>query len=137
MEIVVREAEGKVPVTIMGLEGALDASNYMDVIARAQELYVAGTRYLLMDLSDLNSMASSGLMALHSAALIMRGAEPPDPEYGWAAFRAVDKDRQSGFNKHCKLLNPQPVVDRTLEITGFKSVLEVHTDLDTALSSFG
>jgi anti-anti-sigma regulatory factor len=137
MKIVIREAEGKVPVTIMELEGALDASNYLDVIARAQELYAAGTRYLLMDLSNLTSMASSGLMALHSVALIMRGAEPPDPEYGWAAFRTVDKDRDSGFNKHCKLLKPQPPVDRTLEITGFKAVLEIHTDLNTALSSFG
>lgn len=137
MEIVVREAEGKVPVTIMGLTGALDASNYLDVIARAEELYSAGTRYLLLDLSDLTSMASSGLMALHSAAMIMRGMEPPDPEYGWGAFRAVERDRQSGFNEYCKLLNPQPVVDRTLEMTGFKSVLEVHTDLDTALASFG
>lgn len=136
MEIVVREAEGKVPVTIMGLTGALDASNYLDVIARAEELYATGTRYLLLDLSDLTSMASSGLMALHSAAMIMRGMEPPDPEYGWGAFRAVERDRQSGFNKHCKLLSPQPVVDRTLEMTGFKSVLEVHTDLDAALASF-
>jgi anti-anti-sigma regulatory factor len=137
MEIVVSEAQGRVPVTVMRLVGALDASNYLEVIARGQELYAAGTRDLLLDLTDLTSMASSGLMALHSVALIMRGAEPPDPEYGWGAFRAIDRDREAGLEKHCKLLNPRPTVERTLQVTGFATFLEVHTDLETALNSFG
>lgn len=136
MEIIVREAEGAVPVTILELQGELAASNYLDVIARARELYAAGTRNLLLDLGGLSFMASSGLVALHSIALIMRGAEPPDPEHGWGAFRAVDRDRGGGFEKHCKILNPQPSVAKTLEITRFDSFVEIYTDLDTALASF-
>jgi anti-anti-sigma regulatory factor len=136
MDIVVKEAQGNIPVTIMQLQGELDASNYLDVIAHTKEVYKAGTRDLLLDLSGLSFMASSGLVALHSIALIMRGEEPPDPEHGWGAFRALGRDKEAGFEQHCKVLNPQPPVARALEITGFKAFLEVYTDLDTALASF-
>jgi anti-anti-sigma regulatory factor len=120
----------------MQLQGELDASNYRDVIAQAQELYDAGTRDLLLDLSELSFMASSGLVALHSVALIMKGEEPPDPEHGWGAFRSIAKDREGGMEQHCKLLNPRPSVVRSLEMTGFARFLEVHTDLEEALASF-
>ena len=45
--------------------------------------------------------------------------------------------RDTGFQQHLKLLNPQPRVDRVLEMVGFKRFLEVYTDLDTAVASFG
>nr|NIQ81757.1 hypothetical protein [Anaerolineae bacterium] len=57
-------------------------------------------------------------------------------EYGWSAFRAIRKDVEGGFEQHCKILNPQPSVDRALEVAGFKVFLEVHTDPETALASF-
>lgn len=136
MDIVVKQAQANVPVTIMQLDGELDASNYLDLIARVNEVYEAGTRYLLLDLGGLSFMASSGLMALHSSALIMRGDEPPDLEYGWGAIRAMGRDQEGGLEAHCRIFDPQPSVKRTLEITGFESFLEVHCDLETALASF-
>ena len=36
MEIVVQEVQAKVPVTIMQLQGELDASNYLQVIGPGQ-----------------------------------------------------------------------------------------------------
>lgn len=136
MELEITEAQGRVPVTVMRLGGDLDASNYLDVIAKGKEVYAAGTRDLLLDLSGLSFMASSGLVALHSLALIMKGEEPPDPEHGWGAFRGVSRDRDRGVVDHFRLYNPQPSVARTLEVTGFKNFVEVHTDLEAALASF-
>ena len=136
MDIIVRQAESRVPVTIMELHGELDASNYEDVVARAKQVYEDGTRDLLLELSDLSFMASSGLVALHSIALIMRGEEPPDPEHGWGAFRALAKDKEGGYEPHCKLCNPQPSVAKTLKMTGFSTFLEVLTDPEAAISSF-
>jgi anti-anti-sigma regulatory factor len=136
MDIIVSQAEGRVPVTIMALQGELDASNYLDLVARAKDLYKAGTRDLLLELSALSFMASSGLVALHSIALIMRGEEPPDPEHGWGAFRALAKDKEGGYEPHCKLCNPQPSVAKTLKMTGFSTFLEVHADSEAAISSF-
>jgi anti-anti-sigma regulatory factor len=136
MELETREAEGRVPVTIMALGGELDASNYLDVIAKTKELYTAGARDLLLDLTDLSFMASSGLVALHSAALIMKGEEPPDLEHGWSAFHGISRDRDRGVAAHLRIYNPQPPVARTLEMTGFKTFVAVYTDLETALNSF-
>lgn len=137
MTITIDQAQGKVPVTILGVQGDLDASNYQDVIDSATQAYEAGARNVLFDMSDIKFMSSSGIVALHSIALLMRGKELPDPEYGWEAFRTLDRDRESGIQEHVKLLNPQPHVDRSLELTGLKQFFEIYTDLDTALASFG
>ena len=136
MNITIDQAEGKVPVTIMRLQGDLDGSNYLDVIDRARELCGAGTQFILLDMSEVPFMASSGLVALHSVALLMRGDEPPDPEYGWEAFHTLDRDRESGFQEQVKLLNPQPRVQRSLEVTGMTEFFVIHNDLDTAIASF-
>jgi len=136
MDITVKQIQGSVPVTILQTHGDLDASNYQDLIAKGQEVYEAGARHILLDMSDTPFMGSSGLAALHSLALLVRGDELPDLESGWNVFHEIDRDRDSGLQKHIKLLNPQPQVDRTLEMTGLKQFFEVHTDLETAIASF-
>lgn len=138
MNIQVEHVEGEVPVTVMSLEGELDASSYLDVIERTRSLYQDGSRDLLLDLGSMSFMASSGLVALHSVALIMRGEDPPEPEAGWGALHAVSRDleRATGHERHLKLLNPQPRVVKTLQTTGFDSILTIYTDRQTALASF-
>lgn len=136
MAITIQEVQSKVPVTIMQLHGELDASHYLDVIEQARELYATGARHLLLDLSDLSFMASAGLMALHSIAKIMRGEEPPDAEPSRKAAPPKRKGVEGGLVQNFKILNPQPPVNWALEVSGFKTFLEVHTDLETALASF-
>jgi anti-anti-sigma factor len=137
MEFTVTEVQGaSTPITVLGTHGDLDASNYQDLIARAQDAYDAGTRDMLLDLSDTSYMSSSGLVALQSIASLMRGEEPTDSEEGWGAIRAIDRHRESGLQKHLKLLSPQPRVERVLEMVGFARFLEVHTDLESAIASF-
>jgi hypothetical protein len=81
-------------------------------------------------------MSSSGIIALQSIGALLRGENPPDPEGGWGAFRAVHRDRESGLQPHFKLLSPQPRVGEILEMVGFDRFLEIHTDLETAVASF-
>lgn len=136
MEITVLQAQGGVPVTVLQTHGDLDAASYEDLIAKALEVYDAGARDILLDLSDTPYMSSSGLVALQTVAAMLRGEEMPDPEAGWGAFRAIHRDRESGLQQHFKLLNPQPRVDHVLELVGFKRFLEIHTDLEVAVASF-
>ena len=84
MQTRVERVEANVPVTVMALDGELDASNYLHLVDDVRELYAAGTRALLIDLTDLSFIASSGLVALFSIVKVMNGEEPPDPEYGGA-----------------------------------------------------
>jgi anti-anti-sigma regulatory factor len=136
MHLTIELAQGYVPVTILGIHGALDASNYEDVIAKAQQLYDTGMRYLLIDMSDMSFMSSSGLVALHSIALLLRGEPSPDPEMGWQAFHAIAHDRDSGSQPHVKLLNPQPKVRQTLELTSMDEFFEIYAEREAAVASF-
>jgi len=139
MNINVKQAQGKVPVSIMKLDGELDAKCYMDVIVEAKNLYDSGARDLLIDMSGLNFMASSGLVSLHSIALIMGGQQPPGPSDGWSTFRTdhIQIGHESKYEEHCKLLNPTTRISRTLDMVGFAQVFEIFEDAQLALSSFG
>ena len=136
MDITVKQAQGNVPVTILQTHGDLDASNYQNLIAKGREVYVGGARDILLDMSDTSFMGSSGLAALHSLALLVRGEPMPDLESGWNVFHGIDRDRDAGLQQHLKLLNPQPQVQRVLEMSGLTQFFEIHTDLETAIGSF-
>jgi anti-anti-sigma regulatory factor len=135
LNITVSHKNGRVPVAVMKLEGELDAASYLDVIARARELAAQGTSHVLLDLGDLTYMGSSGLFAIHSVAMLLRGAEPPDPEHGWGAIHSVDSGGSEQVQP-LKLLNPQPAVDRVLERSGLKRYFETYTDRAAAIASF-
>ena len=136
MQINVSHMQGKVPVTVLALKGEMDASNYQSVVAEAEKIYNNGSRYLLLDMSELSFMSSSGLAGLHMIAVLMRGEEPPDPEYGWAVFHAIEQDRDSGQQQHFKLLSPQPSIERVLRTSGLDLFFEIHTDKAAAIASF-
>lgn len=136
MHIATEQAQGRVPVTVLGIHGDLDASNFEEVIARARAVYAEGARHLLLDMSSMPFMGSSGLVALYSIAVLFRGETPPDPESGWQAFHSMGLDLATGRQQHVKLLNPQAKVGKTLQLTGMDDFFEIYTDLQTALASF-
>jgi anti-anti-sigma regulatory factor len=135
--ITVSQVQAKVPVSILHLRGALNARSYRDLIAKAKEVYQAGGRHLILDMSDVPAVGVSSMLALHSIAVLLRGEEPLDPEAGWDALRAVARDLEvGGLQQHFKLLNPNPEVKETLEQAGFEGFLEIHSNLETAIASF-
>jgi anti-anti-sigma regulatory factor len=136
MEITVSTQQGKVPVTLVQPHGDIDASNFRELVSKAEELIKNGAQDFLVDLSDVPFMSSAGLVALHSIAITLRGEKPIDPESGWAALKAMDPSRQKGMQPHLKLLNPQQYVADTFEKAGFTQFFQVFTDLKTAVASF-
>lgn len=138
MNLTAETVQSTVPVTILHLAGDLDAASYLDVIAIAKQHIQAGTKNLLLDLSEMRFMSSSGLVALYSIVMLLRGTPPPNPDEGWNALHAVSREVESasGFERHLKILNPQPRVAKTLNITGFDKLIQVFTDRDTALATF-
>jgi anti-anti-sigma regulatory factor len=135
MEIIVTQEKGKVPVSVLHIKGDLDASSYLALVDTAQKLYNAGVRDLLLDLTDLAFISSAGLASLHIVTKMFRG-EWTDPEDGWGTYKEIDRERESGFQKNVKLLNPSPDVDQVLDTVGFKQFFEVYSVLDEAVRSF-
>ena len=136
MNISVSQAQGRIPVTVLKLDGQLDGQNYQELIEKAQELYRAGDRDFLLDLSDLTYISSAGLVALHSMALLTRGEELPDMEGGWSAYRSMGRTSEAGVQKHIKLLNPRSEIMGVLDMVGFSRVFEIFTDREEAVHSF-
>lgn len=133
----IEQATGRVPITVIALDGELDASNFNDLIEAARQQYDSGTRHLLLDLGNLRFMASSGLVALHSILRVMHGEPPPDPEAGWGALHSLGLDVAGGATQtEVQLCAPQPAVERVLTRTGLSRLFVVHPDRTTALAAF-
>ena len=135
MGISLSAVEGKNTLHILKIEGDLDAINYRQVITTVQEAYNAGAQDLIVDMSELKFMASSGLVALHSIALIMQGTQPPDPEHGWEAFHSIQRDVENKKQEHVTLVNPQPLIYKTLVKSGFSELFYIKDDIDSAINS--
>jgi len=136
MEIIISQNQDTSPATIMKLQGSLDGSTYEKFIAEAQKLYDAGTRNLLLDMNELTFLSSAGLAALHRIARVFRGEDRSNFEEGWAAIHAMGRERDSGFQKHIKLLNPSGKIQDVLDTVGFKTFFEIYTDIHPAMASF-
>ncbi len=136
MNISTSTQQGNVPVTVLRLEGKLDASNYTDLIKKAQESYDGGARDAVIDLGGVPYVSSAGLMSLHTVSLIFAGQNLQQNNSGRPTFRSLDPGRDQAARQHLKLLNPQPAVEQVLETVGLKEFFQIFTDLDTAVKSF-
>jgi anti-anti-sigma regulatory factor len=123
-------------VTLLTLEGELDASNFEAVIDAARVAAAGGSRALVIDLERVSYMGSSGLVALHSAAALMHGQEPPSLEGGWSALHRVGDDvSATRIEERVVLVAPQRPVTRVLERSGMARIFTIHPDRETALGS--
>jgi len=134
MTIDVEDLGGDRAVSVLALDGELDASNYERLIEVVRDAYARGTRALVLDLANLSFMASSGLFALHSAFRIMRGETPPDPESGWGALHEMsgDHDLESA---DVRIAAPQEAIARVLERTGIGKLFPIDPDRDAAVAA--
>ncbi len=130
-------AVGRVPITILALDGELDASNFARLIDDVRALHDGGARHLLLDLANLSFIASSGLVALHSIVRIMQGEPPVDPESGWDALHSVGLDVSSGSTQAVvQLAAPSAAVARVLGRTGLDRLFTIHSDREAAIAGF-
>ena len=136
MEISVSKQTGRVEVTVLSLNGQLDGQSYQELINKAKELFAAGSRDFLLDLSKLTYVSSAGLVAFHTVALLLRGEAIPDAEDGWSSMRAVKKTTDDKMQEHLKLLKPRDEVKDVLEMVGFDRAFEIFSSLDEAVKSF-
>jgi anti-anti-sigma factor len=137
MQTTVERVEARVPITVMTLAGELDASNYLRFVDDVRDLYASGTRDLLLDLTRLEFMASSGLVAMYSVLRVMQGEEPPDPEFGWSAFHAMgDAVKEGTTQTTVQLCGVQPAVADVLQKTGLERLFLIHQDRESAIAEF-
>ena len=134
MEIKVFTENGKVPVTVMHVDGNIDSATYEAFKAKADEIIKDGVRYILVDLSHAPFVSSAGLRALHGIFNELRALNPDanlsDDE--------VKKGIAAGTYKspHLKLLNLSEETRTAFTLSGFDMFIQTFTDKETAIASF-
>jgi anti-anti-sigma factor len=134
MTIDVEHLGGSPSISVVALDGELDASNYEQVIEVVKDAYARGARGLVLDLAHLTFMASSGLFALHSALRIMRGETPPDPEAGWGALHEMSQDHE-GSAGNVRIAAPQDAIARVLDRTGMTGLFGMDASRADAIAA--
>ena len=133
----VEQAPGGESVSIVALDGELDGTNYQELISTVQGIYDGGGRNLVLDLSGLTFISSAGLVGLHTVLRQMRGEAPADPEYGYAALRAINDDVDEGTgDPNVHVCGTQDAVQKVLDRTGLGGLFPSFPDRASALAAF-
>lgn len=134
MELTTSLLQTEPPVSLIKVRGEINASNYLQVVKKAQELFNNPAQNLLIDLSEVTEITSAGMVGIHKISLIYSGV-PLELDLEGDDSR-LDATHSNKARKHVKLVNPQPEVDKALHAAGMKLFLKVFGDLDSALKSF-
>ena len=130
MDINISIEQASESVAVMKLTGDVNASNFMEIVDKARETYKNPARYLFLDLSDVPSISSTGMVALHKIALVYSGVSQ-DVEEG----ENPDFTHSQEARKYVKIINPQPEVDNALAKAGMKLFFKFFDDVNSALES--
>jgi anti-anti-sigma factor len=139
MNITVDHPDGRPTLAILRLEGDLDASNFETMIEAGTKAESEGASDILVDLRAVGFMGSSGLVALHSVALLLSGGEGDDVAAGWEAQHAMARSVEGGMQSHLKVLlsdDPASPLARVMDRTGMSRFIEVFTDESAAMAAF-
>ncbi|HVN16595.1 MAG TPA: STAS domain-containing protein [Anaerolineales bacterium] len=112
------QIQAGVPVMVFHLHGWLDGQSEEQLLARANEEFQKGSRFLLLDLAELATLTSAGMRAIQK---VYKLYTPPEEHFKVA---------------HVKLCNAPPQIYHVLGITGFLQNLPMYESLQAALDSF-
>ena len=128
LNIKVSEVQGRVPITILHVDGRINLSN-IDVLEQAaQEAYERGARDFLLDLNHVPSLTSSGLRSIHWIYTLVS-----QPQRGETLAESASQKTKS---PHIKLVTSSPHVLKVLNIAGFDLYIDVHQDINEAIAAF-
>lgn len=134
MEFKVTTENGRVPVTVLHVDGNIDSASYSDFEAKAEELVEGGARHILVDLSNTSFVSSAGLRAIHNLFNKLNDLHPD--------MNLSNVGMQQGIangtykSPYLKLLNLSEEAKTAFTVSGFDMFIEAYTDLKTAIASF-
>jgi anti-anti-sigma regulatory factor len=124
-------------LAVITLAGELDGSNFEQVISEGRVARDGGARTIVLDLAGLSYMGSSGLVAIHSIALLLRGQEPTSPEDGWQAIHNLGAAAGEPAVGSLVLAGPPPAIQRVLDRSGMLGLFPIAADRAAAVEAAG
>ena len=110
----ISQAQGRIPVTVFQLQDRVNLGNYKELEQTAKDAYEAGTRDLVIDLSQTPSLTSIGIRALV------------------VIHKLLAKDG----GKHLKLASPIEPIREMLNIAGITGSIEIYDTVEEAIASY-
>ena len=119
LKITTEQRQAAVPVTVFYIRGWLDGQSEEQFLEAARTAYEGGARFMLIDMTDLDTITSAGIRAVQKLYQMYTPKE--------------DRNKIA----HLKLCNAPPQIYNVLGITGFLQNISMYENLDDALDSFG
>jgi anti-anti-sigma factor len=132
MEIKVSPESGRVPVTLVHVEGKIDASTADAFLAEVTGLINNGAKDVLVDMSHVPYMSSAGLRSLHDIFNQLRAAN--NETDGEEMRKGIGEGTYK--SPHLKLLNLSEDTRTAFETAGFDMYIQTFTDRQEAINSF-
>jgi anti-anti-sigma factor len=127
LKITASQVQGEATVTILHLDGKVDRVTANQLLDRARQAHEDGARHLLLDLSGVEMLTSSGLIAIQSVFKLFT------PESDHQLMRNTKEQYKSPY---LKLVCPDPKIYYVLNIAGFLQSLLIYNNLQEAVNSF-
>jgi len=134
MDIKVAVENGRVPVTVIHVDGNIDSQTSQDFQSKAEELIDKGAKYLLIDLAHSPFVSSAGLRALNRLFNKLRAGDVANPMSEEEVRRGVNAGTYK--SPHLKLLNLSKETRTAFELSGFDMFIETFNDKEDAIASF-
>ena len=134
MEIKVSTQNGRVPVTIIHVDGNLDSATFDMFQKKADEVIKGGARYILVDLTHSPYVSSGGLRAIHQIFKELNAIHPD--------ATLNDEDIKKGIyngtykSPYLKVANLSKESKFAFKTTGFDMYIESFDDTKEAIASF-
>jgi len=119
LKITSEQIQAGVPVTLLHIGGWLDAQSEEQLLESARLAHDDGARYLLIEMSNLDTLTSAGMRALQK---VYQMFTPKEEQFKIARL---------------KLCNAPPQIYNVLGITGFLQNIPMYESMDAALETFG
>jgi anti-anti-sigma regulatory factor len=128
LTITTSQIQGDVSVTVFHLTGHLHGPTEQDLLDRASQAFEDGTRYLLLEMSELDVLASAGLRAIQNIFKLFTPQEDAEVirQHGDEPYKSP----------YFKLVCAKPEIYYILNITGFLQNILIYNNLADATNSF-
>lgn len=122
------QIQGDVPVTILHLSGHLHGNTEREVLDRARQAQEDGSKYLLLDLSEIEVLTSAGLRAIHNIFKLFTPQSETKVTH--------EPDSEPYKSPYFKLVCPNPNIYYVLNIAGFLQNILIYNNMEEAVNSF-
>ena len=118
LKIIKEQVQGNVHITVLHLRGWLDMDSEELLISTARTCYEEGSRHLLLDLANVETLTSAGIRAMQKV------------------FKIFTPAGERSKMTRVKLCNAPPQVHSILGITGFLLTIQNYDSMQQAINSF-